>query len=137
LFHLLALFLADLRPIHLLHIFRIGSNSFKEFPFFLCQFFFLQSLWILVDTSNLSNRHESLLLQFKVVFPLLVESLFPMLSTLFNVTLSDSLILHRMVLKLGLWYRFVEIADLFELLFLLLQLWQLNLLLIFLLIKFI
>jgi hypothetical protein len=60
-----------------------------------------------------------------------------MLSTLFNVTLSDSLILHRMVLKLGLWYRFVEIADLFELLFLLLQLWQLNLLLIFLLIKFI
>jgi len=60
-----------------------------------------------------------------------------MFSTLFNVTLSDSFILHRMVLQLGLWYRFVEIADLFELLFLLLQLWQLDLLLIFLLIKFI
>jgi hypothetical protein len=60
-----------------------------------------------------------------------------MFSTLFNISLSDSFILHRVVLQLGLRYRFVEIADLFELLFLLLQLWQLDLLLIFLLIKFI
>ncbi len=65
---------------------------------------------------------------------LLIKILFPQLPTLFNIPLPYPLILHSMIFELSLGHRFVKIAYLLKLPLLLLELWQLHLLLVLLLI---
>lgn len=65
---------------------------------------------------------------------LLIKILFPQLPTLFNIPLPYPLVLHSMIFELSLGHRFVKIAYLLKLPLLLLELWQLHLLLVLLLI---
>ena len=68
---------------------------------------------------------------------LLVQRLFSQLPALFEVTLADALILHRVVFQFSLGHRLVKVANLLELFLFLFQMWEFNLLLVFFFIDFI